>query len=574
MKNTTMRSIATFSLRQFTGPALLTLGFAVGLPVHAGRPCEEPHLPNKQALEYGLKMAQRTQDSLNRSGADVVILGRAGQDLSAYSLRYSHLGFAYRQTDINGANVWRVVHKLNECGTAESALYRQGLGDFFLDNPWRYEAVAIVPRADVQSQLLAVITDNAQLARIHHKPYNLVSYVWGQKYQQSNQWGIETMAMAMDAGTNDTPYTRSQAQAWLAGKSYQPSTLKIGPLTRLGARIGSANVAFDDHPDEKRYADRIETVTVDSVITWMTRTGYADKIIYISQDLYNAGTPDRVQPVAARQPERVQPGTPMADVQAGNDAFRNKDYTRAYNLLMPRAAAGDREAQFTMGLIFRNGYGRPQNTNEALRWFRLSGDQEYSPAEYNLGSIYASDSTVPRDYNSAIYWLNRARNHGNQGANALLDQVMAQKRAEDLKAAATAPAPAANDNRVVVRPDPQDDVAPCVRAARVQCTTTESEAWTQDFMKNLRQSVRYPQSAILNSRAGEVSLTISVCADDTNPRSSVRVSSGFDDLDAAALQAARRMVVQAPICSGLKAPITLTAPVTFTLDGVKKASSR
>ena len=35
----------------------------------------------------------------------------------------------------------------------------------------------------------------------------------------------------------------------------------------------AANVAFDDHPNEKRFADRIETVTVDSVFAWMPRAG-------------------------------------------------------------------------------------------------------------------------------------------------------------------------------------------------------------------------------------------------------------------------------------------------------------
>jgi len=49
--------------------------------------------------------------------------------------------------------------------------------------------------------------------------------------------------------------------------------LKLGPLTRLGARASAANVAFDDHPNEKRFADRIETVTVDSVFEWLQRAG-------------------------------------------------------------------------------------------------------------------------------------------------------------------------------------------------------------------------------------------------------------------------------------------------------------
>jgi len=54
-------------------------------------------------------------------------------------------------------------------------------------------------------------------------------------------------------------------------KGYTPTTLKLGPLTRMGGRVGSANIAFDDHPGEKRFSDRNETVTVDSVLTWLQR---------------------------------------------------------------------------------------------------------------------------------------------------------------------------------------------------------------------------------------------------------------------------------------------------------------
>lgn len=66
--------------------------------------------------------------------------------------------------------------------------------------------------------------------------------------------------------------SRERAQAWLQFKGYEPTALRLGPLTRLGGRMSAANVAFDDHPDAKRFADRIETVTVDSVFSWMNRT--------------------------------------------------------------------------------------------------------------------------------------------------------------------------------------------------------------------------------------------------------------------------------------------------------------
>jgi hypothetical protein len=220
----------------------------------------------------GLELAQKTREALDAGGAQVVVLARAGQDLTKWNLRYSHLGFAYRDRDADGAPVWRIVHKLNHCGTAEASLYRQGLGEFFLDDPWRYEAAWIVPSRDVQDHLLPVLRDDVRVAAVHIKPYSLVSYAWGDRYQQSNQWAIETLAMAMQP---EMATTRAKAQSWLALHDYRPTTLRIDPLTRLGGRLTKANVAFDDHPTEKRFSDRIETVTVDSVFDWLQRAGLA-----------------------------------------------------------------------------------------------------------------------------------------------------------------------------------------------------------------------------------------------------------------------------------------------------------
>jgi hypothetical protein len=121
----------------------------------------------------------------------------------------------------------------------------------------------------LQSQLLPLLRDNQQLAHWHTPRYNMVAYPWSQTYQQSNQWAIETLAGAAEPAASD----RRQAQAWLQLHGYVPTTLRLGPLTRLGARATSANIAFDDHPNDKRFSDRIETVTVDSVFAWLQRAG-------------------------------------------------------------------------------------------------------------------------------------------------------------------------------------------------------------------------------------------------------------------------------------------------------------
>jgi hypothetical protein len=245
--------------------ALLTAA-ALPLQAQAGRSCEQVK-PGAALIAKGMELAERTSQQLDASGARVVVLARAGQDLSKYGLRYSHFGLAYKTE----AGPWRVVHKLNQCGTAVAAVYRQGLGEFFLDDLWRYEAAWVVPTPQVQAQLLAALKEpTPRLVRLHAAPYSIVSYAWGQKYQQSNQWALETLAAAMEPATI---VNRSQAQAWLQFKGYEPTTLKLGPLTRLGGRIGSANIAFDDHPNDKRFSDRIETVTVDSVFEWLQRAG-------------------------------------------------------------------------------------------------------------------------------------------------------------------------------------------------------------------------------------------------------------------------------------------------------------
>jgi hypothetical protein len=224
----------------------------------------------------GMALAAATAEKLDASGAQVVALARAGQDLSRYGVQWSHFGFAYREGD-GPRSFWRVVHKLNQCGTASASLYRQGLGEFFLDQPHRYEAAFVELSAQAQSRLLPLLRDNTRIDDWHEPRYSMVAYAWATRYQQSNQWALETLAGAMDAGATD----RRRAQAWLELRGYEPTTLRIDPLTRLGGRLTRANIEFDDHPNSKRFSDRIETVTVDSVFAWLSRSGLGETPVVV-----------------------------------------------------------------------------------------------------------------------------------------------------------------------------------------------------------------------------------------------------------------------------------------------------
>ncbi|WDZ95992.1 DUF2145 domain-containing protein [Herbaspirillum sp. WKF16] len=259
-------NVFSASLRRARAALFLGAALAMPLAAHAGQTCERKEL-RETAVRQQLEMAVKAVDQLNASGADVVVIGRVGQDLSQYGQRYSHLGFAYR----DGGN-WFVVHKLNECGTALSNIYEQGMGQFFMDDPFQLEAYVSVPRPEIQARLRAAIRP-AQAISMHDPRYNMLAYPWATRYQQSNQWVDETLAHAMEPQIA----TREQAQAWLKFKGYEPAVLNLGPMTRLGGRMFKANIAFDDHPNEKRFADKIETTTADSVFAFLQKSGIEER---------------------------------------------------------------------------------------------------------------------------------------------------------------------------------------------------------------------------------------------------------------------------------------------------------
>lgn len=244
-------------------------------PAWAGRDCES-RAPTVQAVTKGLALAERVQLQLDRTGADVVVLARMGQDLSRHGLRYSHLGLAYRQ-----AGVWRVLHKLNACGSARSAVFREGLGHFFLDDPHEYEAAALPLTSAVSERLLPLLLAPETLRPLHEARYSMLSYAWSQQYQQSNQWAIEVLAHAMQQQPQPQPAQRARSQQWLQQAGYRPAEIHLAAWTRLGARLTAANVAFDDHPLGLRVAGRFRTVTVESVFAWLQTAGHGGPMFVV-----------------------------------------------------------------------------------------------------------------------------------------------------------------------------------------------------------------------------------------------------------------------------------------------------
>lgn len=238
------------------------LALAAALPAHAGQFCREQPL-SVDEVRQSLALAQRTFAALDASGATVAVIARAGQDLSKYGVDYSHMGIVVRD---HAAGRWTVVHELNTCGTADSDLYVEGVGNFFLTDLYRYRAQVVIPAADVQARIATLVAGRTA-RRLHEPHYNMLAYVYSTRYQNSNQWVLETLAAASaPAGAVET---RAEAQAWLRGQGFRVPTVQIPAVTRLGARMFRANVAFDDHPFDRRMAGQIDTVTTNAVVDFL-----------------------------------------------------------------------------------------------------------------------------------------------------------------------------------------------------------------------------------------------------------------------------------------------------------------
>ena len=258
-----------------------TLGFIgallIAANVWAGRPCTD-FRPDPETVRKGLSLAQRARSALERSSAEVALIGRVGQDLSRYKLRYSHFGFVVKE---HPAGRWVVLHELNLCGSPDSGIYAEGLGNFFLDDMFAYETLILVPGAESQRRLANLLAGDRPLT-LHALPYNMLAFAYSTRYQNSNQWGLEVFAAA-SAG-DSTVASREQAQAWLKAAGYRPSTVQVDAVTRLGARMFRANVAFDDHPFDRRMAGQIDTVTVESVYRFIEQRDPQHKKIHLQLD--------------------------------------------------------------------------------------------------------------------------------------------------------------------------------------------------------------------------------------------------------------------------------------------------
>ena len=108
--------------------AVLCLGASAGAT--AGMPvfCERGKQVGAAEQDRVLRFAGAVKGELERSGANVALISRAGLDLSRFGLLYSHAGVALKELE----GVWTVRQLYYACDESRPRLFDQGVAGFAL----------------------------------------------------------------------------------------------------------------------------------------------------------------------------------------------------------------------------------------------------------------------------------------------------------------------------------------------------------------------------------------------------------------------------------------------------------
>lgn len=75
------------------------------------------------------------------------------------------------------------------------------------------------------------------------------------------------------------------------------------------------------------------------------------------------------------------------------------------------AEHGDADSQTTLGVLYRDGRGVPQDYAAAVSWFHKAANQGFLESQFYLGMMYESGKGVPKDLVLAHKWFNLAAAH-------------------------------------------------------------------------------------------------------------------------------------------------------------------
>ncbi len=179
------------------------------------------------------------------------------------------------------------------------------------------------------------------------------------------------------------------------------------------------------------------------------QAGNIDETKQLINDLSQSVT--NIRSTTDRESSTVPVGD-VEDLKTAKSALKEHDYDRAFKLLLPLANKGYVEASCELAEMYEFGYGVPQNSAEALKWYKMAARQggkakfsvrlaSYKPIPTNkselkrfvetikadaiqgdseaqrvLGTLFFKGLGLKRDFHESITWYKKSAEQGNAAA--------------------------------------------------------------------------------------------------------------------------------------------------------------
>ena len=245
-----------------------TLLTPAAAPAGTGAKCVPERGVDFEKFKKAQSAALGVYEYLDPSDADVALVARVGSDQSNRGILYTHVGLIFRN---HPKGPWLFTHLLRDCDSARSELYDEGLFDFFHGSPFSYQALVVVPTREVQDRL-DEMNRGPMPRRLHEPRYNTLANPFRTRFQNSNQWVLEMLAVAM--GGEGTVASREDAVRVLERTGYEPARMKLKFKERVMIKAGGkTHVSLADHRDsENRGKDGgYYWVSVESIVRYLER---------------------------------------------------------------------------------------------------------------------------------------------------------------------------------------------------------------------------------------------------------------------------------------------------------------
>ena len=95
------------------------------------------------------------------------------------------------------------------------------------------------------------------------------------------------------------------------------------------------------------------------------------------------------------------------------------DFPKEFIYLQKAAELGKPDAQYNLGVMFKNGHGVKQNLTEAAKWYRKAAEQDDADAQFSLGVLCQQGKGVEQDYVEAMKWYRKAAELGHAEAKKI-----------------------------------------------------------------------------------------------------------------------------------------------------------